>query len=264
MQNYWPAVAPVPPALLKGIVDVRTRLRSDAPAQPLSVDEQTSWQAVLHRIAEVQLPAARAQTTQELLQHQQSGWIDSTEALRLLYRRDDVDGYRGQLQRWEQDGLLPPRAPYAPLEVNAVAALLIARTLVLEIRKRMSWPSTRDLDPTQAVWRGWAAEGPALDQADLTSWWCWSQERPSAPVQPLPVHRLAGLPAGALLWTPWVGAAWDGTWTAVSSGAVRWSAPPSAEALASWAASIGLEQAAEGEILVALGAVRLRDNLPRR
>jgi hypothetical protein len=224
----------------------------------LDADAQASWQAVLHRIVTVQLPAAREQAIQVMLPQQQRGQIDSTEALRLLYGRDDVDGYRGQLRRWEVDGLLPPRAPYAPLDVSAVGALLIARALVLETRRRMSWPSVRDLDPAHPVWRGWAEDGPVLDQADLTSWWCWGQERPSAPVQPLPVHRLTGLSVGALLWTPWSGAAWDGTWTVVEGGAARWSAPPSAEALASWAASVGLEQAAEGEILVALGVARLR------
>lgn len=264
MENYWPAAAPVPPVLLKGLVDLRVRQRSDDPERPLSADAQVSWRAVLDRVVLTQLPVARERAVQGLSDRQEAGQLDSTEALRLLYGRDDVDGYRGQLRRWEEDRLVPPRVAYGPLDATAVAALLIARTLVLEVRKRMSWPSLRDLDPAHPVWRGWAEAGPALDLADLTSWWCWSQERPGAPVRSLPVHRLPELQPGTLLWTPWAGAAWDGTWRAVQGGAVRWSAPPSVSVLASWAGSTGLEQETEAEICLELAATRLRDNLPRQ
>jgi hypothetical protein len=47
-------------------------------------------------------------------------------------------------------------------------------------------------------------------------WWCYGRKSPSAPIQAIPVPIPPDLPSSLVLWTPWLGAIWEGDWQAVS------------------------------------------------
>src|SRR5579875_97222 len=104
------------------------------------------------------------------------------------------------LSRWREAGLLRYDKKDRP-EADSVAALLIAAQL--HKQRRGFLPST-------------LIEGEP-------AWWCWRQDRPSAPVLPCPVPLPDDLPSSALLWTQWTGAGWHPEWLNVGQrGAIRW------------------------------------------
>lgn len=104
------------------------------------------------------------------------------------------------LSRWRDAGLLRYDRKDRP-EASSVAALLIAAQL--HKQRRGFLPST-------------LVEGEP-------AWWCWRQDRPSAPVVPCSVPLPDDLPPSALLWTQWTGAGWHPEWLNVGQrGAMRW------------------------------------------
>ena len=101
------------------------------------------------------------------------------------------------------------------LEPQSVAEVLLARML-----------------HTQE--RGWL---PAT-KSQITWWWCWSQDAPDAPILPCPYPLPANLASHTLLWTPWLGATWDGlepsngSWLVVPGrGCIRFRGEPRGYAL---------------------------------
>lgn len=105
---------------------------------------------------------------------------------------------------WRERGLVRYRERGHP-DPTAAAALLIARAI--DDRERNFLPATLSADEPQ--------------------WWCWRQDEPDAPIVTCPVPLPQGLPASALLWTPWPGAAWENTWLPIGTvGAIRWAGQP--------------------------------------
>jgi len=106
------------------------------------------------------------------------------------------------MSRWRDQGLLYYNAHNRP-NYDSTAALMILR--VLDERRIKGWT------PTQKI----AEQEPR--------WWCWRQDSPSSPIVPTPVPLPGNIPASALLWTTWAGAAWEPDWLPVGQlGAARW------------------------------------------
>lgn len=104
------------------------------------------------------------------------------------------------MSRWREQGVLRYQQKNQPDADNA-AALLTARMI----------------DPRE---RGWL---PSMIAAEEPLWWCWRQDSPAHPIVPCPVPLPEDLPAAALLWTRWRGAAWQPTWLPLGTlGAARW------------------------------------------
>lgn len=104
------------------------------------------------------------------------------------------------LSTWAKRGLLRYRQWGQPDPQNAAALLLM-----------------RQLHPAA---RGWLPSSMAPDEP---LWWCFRQDAPDAPVVACPYPLPDNLPTAVLLWTPWVGAAWDQHFIAIEGlGAIRW------------------------------------------
>jgi len=104
------------------------------------------------------------------------------------------------ISAWHKRGLLRYRQWGLP-DFSSAAALLIMRIL-------------------HSHARGWL---PSTVDAQEPCWWCWRQDAPNTPVVPCPYPLPDDLPASALLWTPWPGAAWEPDWVSVGAwGAIRW------------------------------------------
>jgi hypothetical protein len=63
---------------------------------------------------------------------------------------------------------------------------------------------------------------------DEPLWWCYAQDTLEAQPRMIPITEIPRLPASAVCWTPWAGAAWDEHWLLLSNptgsefyGAVR-------------------------------------------
>ena len=124
----------------------------------------------------------------------------STEWLRKMLADTQHTVTPTTLTRWRDAGLLRYDKKDRP-DSDSTAALLIAAQLHKQ---------RRGLLPSSLL-------------AGEPAWWCWRQDRPSAPVVPCPVPLPADLPPTALLWTQWTGAAWHPEWLNVGQrGAMRW------------------------------------------
>jgi hypothetical protein len=108
------------------------------------------------------------------------------------------------LSLWADKGIYRAQEHGLP-NVHNAAALLIERLLD---QKRL---------------RGWH---PSSMEAHEPLWWCWRQDTPFHTPVPCPVPLPPNLPASALLWTPWSGAAWDAGWLLIDAklGAIGWAA----------------------------------------
>jgi hypothetical protein len=105
------------------------------------------------------------------------------------------------LALWHDRGIFRYQGRGRP-DIDNAAALLIARML----------------DRRERNWK------PSSMEESEPAWWCWRQDRPEAPIVACPVPLPADLPATALLWTPWLGSAWQNRhWLKVGDlGAIRW------------------------------------------
>lgn len=113
------------------------------------------------------------------------------------------------LDHWQQRGLLRRDKPRSMLDLNSMAALLVARIAEEEHQ------------------RNWLPSDLADEEPD---WWCYSQASPSAKVTPIPIPLPATLPATTTLWTPWLGATWlSDEWSIIDNVALRWAGVVSSE-----------------------------------
>lgn len=125
------------------------------------------------------------------------------------------------LSRWRETGLVVYQHKNIPDYDNG-AALIMLRRLI------------------QGRERGWLPLPPKyahkhfFEQEPL--WWCWRQDTPSSPVLPCPVPLPADIPASALLWTDWLGAAWRPEWLRIGNlGCCRWAGTMRINDLLLWA-----------------------------
>jgi len=173
---------------------------------------------------------ARAATDTDLTPLVQSGRL-TMQALRRQI--ETGSGHRladSTLRAWVGRGLLVKAAIGKPAPSSA-AAILIMRRLM-----------------PQTMQRDWL---PAELAPDEPRWWCWRQDAPDQARLPCPVPLPDDLPASALLWTPWSGAAWSSDWQAVAGGAVRWGGEPTLGDLARWGADLTAVPAADAAQTVA-------------
>lgn len=113
------------------------------------------------------------------------------------------------LDYWQKKGLLRRDKPHGLLDLTSVAALLVAR--IAEEEHQRNW-LTSEL----------AEEEP--------TWWCYSQSRPDAPVEPVPLPLPPTLAVTTVLWTPWLGASWlSDEWSLIGNLALRWAGNLSSE-----------------------------------
>ena len=104
------------------------------------------------------------------------------------------------LALWRERHLLRYRERGHP-DLDNTAALLLARMVDERIRNWL----------------------PTTIAEDEPAWWCWRQETPEMPWVPCPVPLPGHLSASTLLWTPWLGAAWNPHWLKIGAlGAIRW------------------------------------------
>jgi hypothetical protein len=122
------------------------------------------------------------------------------------------------LDYWQKKGLLRRDKPRGQLDLMSVAALLIAR--IAEEEHQRNWL-------------------PSKIREEESDWWCYGQAGPTAPAQPTRLPLAPTLPAATLLWTPWLGAAWEGEWRVIGNKAFRWAGAVSSEHdLEAWDPSI--------------------------
>ena len=116
------------------------------------------------------------------------------------------------ISRWRDQGLLHYEQKNQP-DADSTAALLTVRMI-----------DTRE--------RGWL---PTIVAENEPQWWCWRQDSPTHPVVPCPVPLPEDLPASALLWTSWRGAAWKREWLPLGDlGAARWAGTMSGQGNIFW------------------------------
>lgn len=120
------------------------------------------------------------------------------------------------LSLWRERNLLRYQEWGRP-DAESAAALLLARMVDERIRNWL--PTTLGEDEPQ--------------------WWCWRQDTPEMVPIPCPIPLPANLPLTALLWTPWVGAAWDPHWLKIGNdlGAIRWAGAVSEHRCVRWTIS---------------------------
>ena len=111
--------------------------------------------------------------------------------------------------QWRKIGLVH-YAEYNTPDPDSGAALIVLRRLISH-KARFWLPS-----PPKEQRMHYFTEEPR--------WWCWRQDSPDSPVVPCPVPLPSDdLPASALLWTDWLGAAWKPEWMKIGSlGCCRW------------------------------------------
>ncbi|HEU4322166.1 MAG TPA: hypothetical protein VFS21_03370 [Roseiflexaceae bacterium] len=239
MSLDFPRVAPLSPALLDHVVQLRTP-RSPTPsrlteeARQRAARDVSAAQEGIRKQVVAEVPALREAVMRQLEEEGQGrGGISPMSFLRLVYGEGSAN-QRALIADWQTAGLLGERQPGEPIAPERAAAILIVRRLLADRR------------------RGWLPQSVP----PVPAWWCWRQDGPDQPWQLCPVPLPADLPAGALLWTPWTGASWSGLWTRLDEGAGRWAGQPTVADLARWAGAVN--QTAS-ELLQQLAVVRLSD-----
>jgi hypothetical protein len=220
----FPSFAPLPSSLVYRFVEEQDKYDFPPPDAVISPDRMVrvtpffqeerellvQWAQEVHRtlgigeerngfIASLLLPVQQKRNDTYLLMNPIAGALSTEWLLKALAdTRHTVTPT--SLSRWRDAGLLRYDKKDRP-DTDSVASLLIAAQL--HKQRRGFLPST-------------LVEGEP-------AWWCWRQDRPSAPVVPCPVPLPDDLPPSALLWTQWTGAAWHPEWLNVGQrGAIRW------------------------------------------
>ncbi len=199
----FPDLAPLSTPIVLHVAAYNDKLHT-AQRQPASATLEEELARATERFRtsreelEQKIRAEREQVYTQMSPVVEQGALSTAWLLQALSTSHPVT--RPTVHRWRYLNLISYEAHDRP-EASQVAALLIAS----------------GVDPRP---RGWLP-GEAIDKEEAL-WWCWRQDGPDAPILPCPVPLPPNLPASALLWTPWPGAAWDMHWVSVGSGAVRW------------------------------------------
>lgn len=119
------------------------------------------------------------------------------------YTPENVKMTQKALEGWQARNILRREQPRGRWRLDDVAALLIMRLVNTTHQKAWLPP---EIPP------------------DEPRWWAFGKDAPDGPVQSIPIP-LQGAESNAplLLWTPRIGASWDGQWQRIAGVSVRWS-----------------------------------------
>ncbi|MDQ2716226.1 MAG: hypothetical protein M3Z08_15070 [Chloroflexota bacterium] len=220
--HLYPAFAPLPLPLAEHLVLQEYR-RSRRVVLAKRPHPEQVWASVLERVSKARRIAYEymhpfvivdtKRSKQGLVRTFPAGdWLLDTLA---TYTPEGKRNAGPTLDYWQKKGLLRRDKPRGLLDLNSVAALLVAR--IAEEEHQRNWL-------------------PSELPADEPAWWCYSQADPTAPIQPVPLSLSPTLAPTAVLWTPWPGAAWlSEEWQIIENQAFRWAGAVSTEhELAIW------------------------------
>jgi hypothetical protein len=223
--NYAPLehdYAPLPTPFWQHLRHQRLRLptpqRLDAAA--LAASQQLLKEAAVALTRDLRVK--RESVWQALDSLVQAGILTRPNLIALLNQQSPRPIHPATLSRWRTRGVLRYADAHQIAPDNAAAILLM----------RLLLPGEK---------YGWL---PSVLPGDEPDWWCWRQDAPGSDPIACPVPLPADLPAAALLWTSWRGAAWSDDWLPAGSGAVRWSGTPLPADLARWGAEHATADAA--------------------
>ena len=218
--HLYPAFAPLPAPMADHLLLEEERRYRRRPAQRPS--DQEMAQTVLERIS-------RARTlvyeylhpfvTADQKRHERGegrtfpnvDWLLETLA---QYTPGRGGNSEATLDFWQKRGLLRREKTRGLLEITSVAALLVARLAEGTLQRNWLPSSLEDTEPY---------------------WWCSGRVSPGAPIQAIPVPLSSSLPASQVVWTPWRGAIWEGTWRTIGEAFLyRWAGSPSVQDLLLW------------------------------
>lgn len=210
--SLYPAFAPLPIPIAEHLVLEEYRRYRRVPAAKQPRPEQL-WARVSERVSkarQVVYEYMEPFVTVERKCRQQglAGMLLSSDWLLdalAIYTPQSKRNAEVTLSYWQQRGLLRRDKPRGGFDLTSIAALLVAR--IAEEEHQRNWL------PSQL-----AEEEPVF--------WCYSQARPDAAVQTLPIPLPPALPVTTVLWTPWLGAAWlSDDWSLIGKQAYRWAGP---------------------------------------
>jgi hypothetical protein len=198
-QALYPVFAPLPVPFIEHIVkhfQEQTPLASQAWGAFEEEIREKRWSAFSYMHPFIQLHLAGSAKGSK--DRYSTAWFLQTLS---AHTPDKKPVVKQTLSLWTERGIYRSREHGLPDFDNA-AALLIARMI------------------DKSRLRGWQ---PRLMDSHEPDWWCWMQPTPEDAPVPCPVPLPQDLPAGALLWTPWSGAAWDPAWLLIEArrGAIR-------------------------------------------
>lgn len=225
-----PAFAPLSGRMVLALLEGRrrqTRRIMKLPANATNLErekgyQEAEWQSLLRELQALRpavfhlldpLVQTKTLSTDWLLQALSKEWLLQTlanETARLHSHEEPFSHPSGNLfsdstlTTWRQRGIVLYEERNKP-DYRSVAPLLLMRAL--DKRENKFLP-------------------PTLTEEDR-HWFCWRQDNPHLAPVPyrVPLTKefpTAGLPQQAILWTPWVGAIWNGHWMKINStGAIR-------------------------------------------
>lgn len=130
------------------------------------------------------------------------------------YAPEQAGNAEATLDFWQKRGLLRREKTRGLLEFTSVAALLVARLTEGKLKRNWLPSELKDTEPY---------------------WWAYGRLSPYEPIQAVPVPFSSALPASQVLWTPWRGAIWEGTWQPIGEALLyRWAGSPSVQDLSLW------------------------------
>jgi hypothetical protein len=216
----YPAFAPLPAPMADHLLLLEQRRYRHRPAQR-PTDQEMAW-TVLERIDRARTlvfeylhPFVTADQKRQVRGESRTfptvDWLLETLAQYTPGRGGNAEA---TLDFWQKRGLLRREKTRGLLQITSVAALLVARLT------------------EETLQRNWL---PSFLKEAEPCWWCYGRVEPSAPIEAIPVPLSSELPSSMVLWTPWRGAIWDGTWRAIGEPFLyRWAGSPSLQDLSLW------------------------------
>jgi len=218
--QLYPAFAPLPAPMADHLLLLEQRRYRHRPARRPA--DQEMAQAVLARIDlartlvfEYLYPFVTAdQKRQERGESRTFPNVDWLLETLVQYTPGQGGNAEATLDFWQKRGLLRREKTRGLLEITSVAALLVARLTEGTLQRNWLPSFLEEIEPF---------------------WWCYGRVSPESPIQAIPVPFPADLPSSMVLWTPWRGAIWDGTWLSIRTTFLyRWARSPSVEDLLLW------------------------------
>ncbi len=210
--SLYPAFAPLPIPIAEHLVVQEYRSYRRVPTAKRPRPEQL-WARVSERVSKARQLAyeyLEPFVTVERKRRQQglegsllsSDWLLDTLA---SYTPQGKRNAEVTLAYWQQRGLLRRDKPRGGFDLTSIAALLVAR--IAEEEHQRHWL-------------------PSVLAEEEPFFWCYSQARPDAGVEPLPIPLPPALPVTTVLWTPWLGAVWlSEEWSLIREQAYGWVGP---------------------------------------